>query len=121
MTQLLYSFSYIDAPEYSGRTQFQVNEGARDFRIQLALDSNPIPSDGNFSWFFNNRPLTEEQDGVILGLDFIQIGNVSRRNAGTYRVLTSNIVGSSEFTLQLAVNCKLFAQVIHPTLLILNV
>ena len=83
------------------------NEGARDFRIQLILDSNPSPLEGDFSWFFNNQPLTDEQDGILLGADFIQIGNVSRRNAGTYRVLSSNTAGSSEFSFQLVVNCEL--------------
>ena len=96
----------IDAPEYSGRTQYQANEGARDFRIQLTLDSSPIPSDGNFSWFFNNQPLRDGEDGVTLGVDFVQIGNVSRRNAGSYRVSSSNTVGSSSFTFQLVVNSE---------------
>ena len=112
MTQLLYSFSYIDAPEYSGRAEYQVNEGARDFRIQLTLDSSPIPSGGNFSWFFNDQLLTDGQDGVVLGVNFIQIGSVSRGNAGSYRVLSSNIAGSSEFIFQLVVNCKLLTQII---------
>ena len=95
-----------DAPEYSGRTEYQANE-ARDFRIQLMLDSNPIPSDGNFSWFFNNQLLIDSQDGIVLRVDSIQIGNVSRRNAGTYRVLSFNTAGSSEFSFQLVVNCEL--------------
>ena len=95
---------FTDAPEYSGRSQYQANEGARDFRIQLTLDSNPIPSDGNFSWFFNDQPLVDGEDGVVLGVDFLQIGNVSRGNAGSYRVVSSNIAGSRSFTFQLVVN-----------------
>ena len=97
-----------DAPEYSGKTLYQANEGARDFRIQLVLDSNPIPRDENFSWFFNNQSLMSGVNGILLGVDFIIIRNVSRENAGSYRVLSSNPIGSNDFTLQLFVNCELW-------------
>ena len=70
------------------------------------LDSNPIPDDGNFFWFFNGRRLLNGQDGAILGVNFIQFRSLSRLNAGSYRVMSSNTAGSGDFSFQLRVNCK---------------
>ena len=70
------------------------------------LDSNPIPDDGNFFWFFNGRRLLDGQDGAILGVNFIQFRSLSRVNVGSYRVMSSNTAGSGDFSFQLRVNCK---------------
>ena len=87
---------------------YEADEGSQDFRIELTLDSNPIPDDGNLLWFFNGQPLVNGVNGIMFGVDFIQFRSLSRVNAGSYRVMSSNAAGSGEFSFQLRVNCKGF-------------
>ena len=86
----------------------EVNEGFRDYRIELTLDSNPIPGDSDFFWFFNDQPLVNGQNGAILGVDFIQFRSLSRVNTGSYRIVSSNTAGSGDFDFELKVNCKYY-------------
>ena len=95
-----------DPPEYSGEDMYTANEGSEDFKIELTLDSSPIPA--NFEWFFNGQPLIEGVNGVKLGVNFIQFDTVSRDHTGSYMISTSNGVGSTQFTFQLIVNCELY-------------
>ena len=46
------------------------------------------------------------EDGITFGVNFIQFRSVSRVNAGSYRVMSSNAAGSGDFSFQLRVNCK---------------
>ena len=97
--------SETDQPEYAGETTYVIDEGSRDYRIELMLDSSPVPVDSNFFWFFNDLPLVDGQNGVVLGVNFIQFRSVSRVNAGSYRVMSSNSAGSGGFNFELRVNC----------------
>ena len=91
---------------YNGEKIYSVDEGSRDFRIELTLDSNPVPVDGDFIWFFNDLPLIDGRNGVVFGVNFIQFRIMSRVNAGSYRVMSSNTAGSGGFDFELKVNCK---------------
>ena len=97
---------YTDKPGYMGEAEYNVSEGSKDIRIELILDANPVPEDTNFNWFYNGQPLMNGQSGVMLGVDFIQFRSVSRVNAGSYRVVSSNTAGSGDFSFQLRVDCK---------------
>ena len=106
LVTLCNSLCSADPPEYTGESTYQAAEGSLDYRIELVLDSTPIPTTDSLSWLFNEQPLVDGEDGITFGVNFIQFRNLSRSNAGMYRIMSSNTAGRGEFTFQLTVNCK---------------
>ena len=94
-----------DAPSYKGNTTYAVVEGLSNYTVMLQLSANPFPK-SNFSWFFNGDLLTEVGNGIGLAVDSVAFRIIDRNQAGTYRVQSSNLIGSGEFTFQFIVYCK---------------
>ena len=84
--------------------RFAVIEGERLF-INLTLDANPIPGQGNFTWSFNGIQFSPTGD-INFGLDFIDFGVVNRNEAGSYMVEATNLAGTGSAMFQLDVYCK---------------
>ena len=84
--------------------RFAVIEGER-LLINLTLDANPIPGQGNFTWSFNGIELSQSGD-LNFGLDFIDFGVVNRNEAGSYMVEATNLAGTGDAMFQLVVYCK---------------
>lgn len=107
-------FSTItDPPSYAGSTTYSVVEGASNYIVLLTLDANPLPQEGNFSWFFSDRLLTETESEIELEVNSIRFALVDRNQAGIYRVLSANLVASGEFTFQLIIYCKMLLNNIY--------
>ena len=98
------SFIYIDPPVYTVASRFAVIEGER-LLINLTLDGNPIPREGNFTWSFNGIDLIRSGD-VDFGVDFIDFGVVNRNEAGSYMVEATNLAGTGSATFELVVYCR---------------
>ena len=81
-------------------------EGTANFTIELTFSADPIPSQGNFSWFFNGRKLLDGVDGIFLEVNSIRFELTGRRQAGTYRVESTNTAGVGGFEVQLTVLCR---------------
>ena len=100
-----YSTPYhLDPPVYTVNDRFAVIEGER-LLINLTLDANPIPGQGNFTWSFNGIELSPTGD-LNFGLDFIDFGVVNRNEAGSYMVEATNLAGTGDAMFQLVVYCK---------------
>ena len=100
-----YSTPYhLDPPVYTVNDRFAVIEGER-LLINLTLDANPIPGQGNFTWSFNGIDLSQTGD-ISFGVDFIDFGVVNRNEAGSYMVEATNLAGTGNAMFQLVVYCK---------------
>ena len=95
-------FSFTDAPSYSGESGYTAPEGTSDFTIQLNIEAFPI---GNISWYFNGNRLSEDES-LMLSVSSITFTTVDRRHAGTYRVQSTNLVGSGELEFQFIIHCR---------------
>lgn len=89
---------------YTVNATFTVVEGD-PFSLQLGLEGNPLPLDGDTDWFVNGNPLFL-MPGIDFGADFINIQMVTRMDQGNYTVNSSNIAGFGIGSFQLIVLCK---------------
>ena len=103
-------YIHTEPPVYEGLLRYEAIEDQQDFRITLNLTGNPIPMLGTLVWTFNGQELSlgggMDGAGISLGLDFIEFETVSRNNAGTYTVFSSNAAGNASFEFELEVFCK---------------
>ena len=68
----------------------------------LNLTGDPFPTLDTLVWTFNGQVLSGG-GGIDLGLDFVEFDAVSRSNAGTYTVFSSNAAGNASFEFELVV------------------
>ncbi|XP_064396499.1 uncharacterized protein LOC135343434 [Halichondria panicea] len=90
-------------PVITVNNTFTVLEG-EVFDLTLLVDSLPVLTDDNVTWFFNNQVIPGMM-GISFGADFIRIDMVTRLDGGTYRVEGTNVAGTGEasFSLQVVV------------------
>lgn len=99
-------FLSVVPPTYIADSPVNVIEGEANFRINVSLEANPIPPEGNFTWTFNGDELFLSSE-LDFGVDFIEFGLVSRDDNGTYEITGENLAGFGSETIDLNVLCKL--------------
>ncbi len=92
-----------DPPEYVAEPEYRVREGERNYRIDIMLSANPLPSIQQFFWFFNEAQLTNEIEGISFGIDYIIFSSVSQQNGGLYKTESSNQAGMGGVSFSLVV------------------
>lgn len=91
---------------YEGPSVHAAIEGQR-LRVELQLNALPPPT--SFAWLFSNggdEPLVIGGNIVDVGASFIEFLPVTRADAGTYSVTSSNFGGSGTFVLTVEVYCE---------------
>ncbi len=94
----------VDPPTITVNNTFTVLEGDL-FDITLLVDSLPLLTDDNVTWFLNDQVIPDMM-GISFGADFFTIDMVTRLDGGTYRVVGTNIVGTGEASFDLLVMSK---------------
>ena len=96
----------IVAPIYDGSAFYEEIEGER-LRVDLQLLALPQPT--SFIWLSSNRgnsPLVVGGNIVGLGASYIVFSPVTRTDAGTYNVTSSNYAGTTSFVFTVEVYCE---------------
>ncbi len=99
--ELCFHDNLVDPPVITVNNTFTVLEG-EVFDLTLLVDSLPVLTDDNVTWFFNNQVIPGMM-GISFGADFIRIDMVTRLDGGTYRVEGTNVAGTGEASFSLQV------------------
>lgn len=100
-----YALSTV-APVYGGSSFHEGTEGER-LRVELQLQALPQPT--SFVWLSSNggnSPLVVGGNIVDLGASYIEFYPVTRTDAGTYNVTSSNYAGTASFVFTVEVYCE---------------
>ena len=93
---------YVDPPEYTVASQFDVNSG-ESLSVSLTLDAFPLPGANDFSWTFNGQPLMSSAR-ISFSVDSIQFTNIQFSDGGIYMITATNEAGSGSASFTLVVN-----------------
>ena len=99
-----------DPPVYTVVSQFDANIGS-EFTVNLRLDALPVPGPNNFSWTFNELPLTSSER-ISFSVDTITFTGVVFSDGGVYSVMAINDAGSGSARFTLVLNGRLDCMIV---------